>query len=507
MHAYNRTPLTERASGVLLHVTSLPSPWGVGDLGPTARRFATRLGEAGQRYWQVLPLNPTTSSAGESPYYSNSSRAGNTLLISIEDLAADGLLSASEAQPRSIPSQWQADFATARSDKTPLLDLAAERFAEAGDDVEFREFCAAQHDWLNDHALFTALHARHNCCWVDWPEPLKHRAPEALADARESLAPEIEREKRLQYFFHRQWLRLRRHCSEHGVWLFGDIPIYVNYDSVDVWADTRVFKLDEQLHLLAESGVPPDYFSATGQLWRNPVYDWAYLRENGFRWWLNRLATQLQRLDVLRIDHFRGLVQFWEVPAGADNAINGSWQDVPSRAFFDTLRLAFDPLPVVAEDLGTITPDVCAVRDDYGLPGMIVLQFAFGEDNDGNPYLPHNHQENAVAYLGTHDNNTARGWFDNELDEAAHWRLGRYLPDDGDGDVVHQLIDLLLSSPARTAIVCAQDLLGLPGSARMNTPAAPVATGTGNSRRGSSKTSPCPGSASAAPPTTAAETA
>jgi 4-alpha-glucanotransferase len=471
MQTHSRPPLTERGSGILLHLTSLPSLWGVGDLGHTARRFATRLGDAGQRYWQVLPLNPTTPSAGESPYYSNSSRAGNTLLISIEDLVEEGLLTASEGLPSLTPKQWQADFSTARRHKQPLLDLAAERFAAAGDSAEFRQFCAAQHDWLNDHALFTALAQHHHCGWADWPDELKFRDPDALAAARERLADGIECEKRLQYFFHRQWLRLRAHSSRQGVWLFGDIPIYVNYDSVDVWADTAVFKLDADLRPLAESGVPPDYFSATGQLWRNPVYDWDHLKSSGFHWWLGRLATQLQRLDVLRIDHFRGLVQYWEVPAGAENAIHGSWQSVPSREFFDALRLSFDPLPVVAEDLGTITPDVCAVRDEYGLPGMIVLQFAFGEDNDGNPYLPHNHSENAVAYLGTHDNNTARGWFEQELDDAAHWRLGRYVNNPGTSEeAVRALIDLLLSSRARTAIVCAQDLLALPASARMNTP-------------------------------------
>ena len=466
---HGRLPLSERGSGVLLHLTSLPSPWGVGDLGATARRFATRLGEAGQRYWQVLPLNPTTPIAGESPYFSSSSCAGNTLLISVEDLVEDGLLSAAEALPQHTPSQPQADFSSARREKTPLLGRAADRFAAAGDDAAFREFCAAQHDWLTDHALFTALSRRHDCSWADWPQPLKFRDAQALGSARVELAADIEREKRLQYFFHRQWLRLRAHCTEQGVWLFGDIPIYVNLDSVDVWADTAVFKLDSNLRPIAESGVPPDYFSATGQLWRNPVYDWDYLRDSGFHWWLNRLSTQLQRLDVLRIDHFRGLVQFWEVPAGGDNAVGGSWQDVPSREFFDTLRLNFDPLPVVAEDLGTITPDVCAVRDDYGLPGMIVLQFAFGDD-DRNPYLPHNHRENAVAYLGTHDNNTALGWYESELDAAARWRLGHYVHDAQGEEAVRRLIDLLLSSPARTAIVCAQDLLALPASARMNTP-------------------------------------
>ena len=466
----NSLPLGVRAGGVLLHLTSLPSPWGVGDLGDTARRFVSRLGAAGLHYWQVLPLNPTTSFAGESPYYSKSSRAGNTLLISVDDLLEEGLLSAEEALPQRKTTQWHADFASARRCKQPLLDLAADRFVSAGGSAEYRQFCADERRWLLDHALFTALSDHYQAYWADWPEDIKRRKPAALAAAQDSLGAVVEREKVLQYFFSRQWRRLRAHSKANGVWLFGDVPIYVNSDSVDVWAEPGAFKLNEDLRPAAESGVPPDYFSATGQLWRNPVYDWDYLRRTGFNWWLERLRTQLQRLDVLRIDHFRGLAQFWEIPAGSETAIHGSWQDVPSYEFFDALCRRFDPLAVVAEDLGTITSDVIALRDHYAFPGMIVLQFAFGDDYQDNPYKPHNHCENAVAYLGTHDNNTTRGWIEDEIDDAARWRLGPHLQDATGEEAVKRLIELLLSSRAQTAIVSAQDLLALPSPARMNTP-------------------------------------
>jgi len=470
-----QTPLEDRASGVLLHLTSLPSPWGVGDLGEQARALAVRLGAARQRYWQVLPLNPTSAAAGESPYFSPSSRAGNPLLLSLEDLAAEGLLRADELAVAPVPADGRADFARARALKLPLLAKAAQRFAEAGDDDGYRAFCEREADWLDDHALFTALKDRDPRSWCDWPAALRFREPAAMAEARHGLARALATEKRLQYFFQRQWQRLRAACGDAGVWLFGDMPIYVNLDSVDVWARPDIFQLNGELHPVAESGVPPDYFSATGQLWRNPVYAWDRLAAEDFRWWVLRLGTLLRRLDVLRIDHFRGLAQYWRVPAGAETAAAGEWHDVPSYALFDRLREAFHPFPVVAEDLGTITPDVHALREHYGLPGMVVLQFAFNEDNDAHPYLPANHPENSVAYLGTHDNNTARGWLKDELDAASRGRLARFVMlDDDPATAVPALLDLLMASPARTAIACAQDLLALPASARMNTPGLPT---------------------------------
>lgn len=464
------TPLDRRASGVLLHLTCLPSPWGVGDLGPPARDFAARLGAAGQRYWQVLPLNPTSDAAGESPYFSSSSRAGNPLLISLEDLAEEGLLSRQEAAPPADDTEGRADFGRARALKLPRLAAAAARFERGGDDPDYRAFCNQEADWLEDHALFTALKAQDPRAWDQWPDALKFREPAALADARRRLAPAVAAEKRLQYFFQRQWRRLHGHCADAGVGLFGDMPIYVNRDSVDVWARPELFQLDEALNPIAESGVPPDYFSATGQLWRNPLYDWERLAAEDFQWWVDRLGALLRRLDVLRIDHFRGLAQYWRVPAGAETAMDGSWEDVPSYALFDRLCEALQPFPVVAEDLGVITPDVTALRDHYGLPGMVLLHFAFDNDDPGHPYLPENHPENAVAYLGTHDNNTTRGWLEEDLDPAARQRLEARIDGGGSEACVAQLVDLLMASPARTAIVCAQDLLALPAAARMNTP-------------------------------------
>jgi 4-alpha-glucanotransferase len=342
-----QTPLAERAGGVLLHITSLPSPWGVGDIGPRARAFAQRLGDAGLRYWQVLPLNPTTPGADESPYFSNSSRAGNPLLLSIEDLVSDGLLKPAEVTtpPEGAPV---ADFQVARRHKLPLLSLAARRLV-VSDPPEFQAFCRREAAWLDDHALFTALSARHGTRWRDWPEPLKRRERAALQAAADELYAAVDEEKGLQYLFQRQWSALREHCAAHGVALFGDMPIYVNTNSVDVWAAPQVYQLDEQLNPRLESGVPPDYFSSTGQLWRNPVYDWDQLQADGFAWWIARLDTLLARLDLLRIDHFRGLAQYWAVPAGAETAAGGQWLDVPSHALFDALRSAITPLPLVAE--------------------------------------------------------------------------------------------------------------------------------------------------------------
>jgi 4-alpha-glucanotransferase len=464
------TPLEDRACGVLLHPTSLPSRWGIGDLGQAARSFATRLGAAGQRYWQVLPLNPTTAAADDSPYFSNSSRAGNPLLINLEDLAGEGLLDCASLQPPLPAGGTAVDFDLARRCKAPLLRAAAERAQKTrGGDPEFLAFCDREGDWLEDHALFTALRAHHGSDWRHWPEDLKRRRPAALQDARKELAQEVALEKWLQFLFQHQWQRLHRHCRDAGVWLFGDMPIYVNIDSADVWSAPAVFKLDQDLNPIAESGVPPDYFSASGQLWRNPVYDWSQLAATDFDWWRRRLGTLLRRFDVLRIDHFRGLVQFWEVPAGSETAINGHWEDVPSEAFFSAMARSFDPFPVVAEDLGTITPDVHEMRDRFGFPGMIILQFAFSGDPN-NPYLPQHHRENALVYLGTHDNNTTRGWLEEDLDEAARQQL-ETLVTLGDSETsVDALMDLLLSSPARIAIVSAQDLLGVGAGARMNTP-------------------------------------
>ena len=426
----------------------------------------TRLGDAGQRYWQTLPLNPTSN--GDSPYFSSSSRAGNPLLLSLEDLVDDGLLNASELEGHTAPMAGLVDHDSARTTKMPLIERAARRLV-AGAAAELRLFCSDHASWIDDHALFTAIAKHHGERWRSWPTDLKFRESTALAAIADEFATAIETEKAVQYLFHRQWHRLREHCGRCGVHVFGDMPIYVNLDSSDVWSNPDVFQLDDALEPLRESGVPPDYFSETGQLWRNPVFDWAYLEDTGFRWWIERLQTLLERFDVLRIDHFRGLSQYWAVDAGAENAIGGEWLDVPSQALFDALYAAVEPLPLVAEDLGTITPDVIELRDRYGLPGMIVLQFAFSDDHHDNPYKPENHAENAVAYIGTHDNTTCAAWLE-ELDDGERGRLSAHVQVQHGEAGVHAMVDLLFRCRARTAIVCAQDLLALDASARMNVP-------------------------------------
>lgn len=459
----------QRSSGVLLHVSSLPSPWGIGDLGAPARRFVDRLAAGGQQLWQLLPLNPTDAAAGDSPYFSSSSQAGNPLFISVEDLVERGYLDACHLADLSPAPEGVADFFQARSLKEPLLIIAADAVLQE-QSAAYREFCTSAASWLDDHALFSVLKRAQNGCWLDWPNKLKYRDAVILHGARVEHSDEIEREKAIQFLFHKQWQALKRYANERQVALFGDMPIYVNTDSVDMWSAPEVFQLDGELRPRLYSGVPPDYFSATGQLWRNPVYDWTCLEEQNFAWWVRRLHTLLQRFDLLRIDHFRGLAQYWAVDADAEDAINGQWLGVPSRPLFDALKSALAPLPIVAEDLGTITPDVIALRDAYDLPGMVVLQFAFGDDYDDNPHKLINHRENSVAYLGTHDNTTALDWLSSELDDVAWQRLKQYGDCSVDAVGVRHLLDLLLASPARLAVVTAQDLLALDASARMNTP-------------------------------------
>ncbi|MFN2288593.1 MAG: 4-alpha-glucanotransferase, partial [Chromatocurvus sp.] len=387
------------------------------------------------------------------------------------ELVDGGLLSADEVVEPAASDTGSADFERARALKHPLLERAQQRFGERGESPAFREFCHREAYWLDDHALFRAIKSEYPAIWNDWPDDLRDRDPVALAATRVRLASCIAREKRLQFFFFRQWQSLRRHAAAHRVLLFGDTPIYVSFDSVDVWAHPSLFQLDAQRRPLAVAGVPPDYFSATGQLWNNPLYDWDALRASGYRWWRERMAALLRRFDVVRLDHFRGLAQYWAVPACADSAIDGEWRDVPSHDFFDTLIRDLEVFPVVAEDLGTITPDVIALRVHYAFPGMLVLQFAFGEDDPDNPYLPENHPENAIAYLGTHDNDTLLGWLQSEADDAVRTRFCRYIDCSAEDEaLIMRFVALLFASPARVAIVTAQDLLALPGSARMNNP-------------------------------------
>ena len=459
----------ERGSGILLHITSLPSAGGIGDLGPSSFRFADRLAESGQRYWQMLPFNPPNPDNAESPYFSSSAFAGNPLLISLERLVDEGFLDRSDLPSwNDLPPQ-SVDYDAVRDRKMGALERA---FAKFGGSSEYNRFCEQEAGWLDDFALFTALKRKFkNASWSSWPEELKRRDPAALDGARREFAESIARKKFYQFLFFSQWSALRAHCHARGVRLIGDIPIYVSFESADVWANPHLFKLDGDLRPVAVSGVPPDYFSATGQLWNNPVYNWAAVQKEGFAWWVSRMREVLERFDIVRIDHFRGLVQYWEVPAGSPNAITGSWQDVPTDALFAALIGQLPQFPVIAEDLGIITDDVRAAMARFGFPGMRVLQFAFGDSGGRNPHLPHNYDHNAVVYTGTHDNMTLRAWVEHgaTADElrSLYRYCGRELAPEA---MVRELIRMAMASVADVAIIPLADWLHLDNSARMNDP-------------------------------------
>ncbi len=460
-----------RTSGLLMPVFSLPSPYGIGDLGKAAYTFAERLAAADQRFWQILPLNPTNAGAGESPYFSSSAFAGNPLLVDLDALVTDGLLEAADLNaPADLP-RAEVAFDRVRPFKLAALRKAAGRFAAAGCSAEYRTWAVDQAHWLEDYALFSELERQFpGQSWCDWPEAIRDRDPATLSALREEHAAALQETKIFQFFFFSQWQALKQHCNDLGLLVFGDMPIYVSYDSSDVWANPEIFKLGADKKPTMVSGVPPDYFSETGQLWNNPVYNWEALKADNYRWWVERMGGLFAVYDIVRIDHFRGLVQFWEVPAGSENAINGSWQDVPTYEFFDALIKAYPEFPVVAEDLGIITPDVVEVKDHYALPGMLVLQFAFFDDNHDNPYKPENHGELALTYLGTHDNNTTQGWLD-EVDDTAKGRLAGYLG--GKELNTQSFMELALDSKANITVLTVQDLLGLPGRARINDPSTP----------------------------------
>jgi 4-alpha-glucanotransferase len=458
-----------RVSGILLHPTSLPGPPGIGDLGPAAYRFADFLARAGQRRWQVLPLGPT--GYGDSPYSCTSSFAGNPLLISPEALEADGYLAPGDAGAPDLDPR-RVDYAAVHRYKEMLLDRAWDRFERSpppGAADAFAAFCGKEAAWLEDYALFTAAR-RHlgGAPWLAWDEGLRARRPEALAAWRSRLAREMERVRLEQFLFFSQWDALKAHANARGVELIGDLPIFVPLDSADVWAHPGLFELDAQERPTVVAGVPPDYFSATGQLWGNPLYRWEAHADTGFAWWVARVETTLRRVDHLRLDHFRGFAAYWEVAAEARDAIGGRWVKGPGKALFDAIAQDLGyPLPLIAEDLGVITDDVTALRESLGLPGMAVLQFAFDSDAT-NPHLPAHHVPNQVVFTGTHDNDTAVGWFAGLTPEVR----ARVLAHTGtDGSAIHRdLMDLALGSVAHTAILPLQDALGLGSEARMNHP-------------------------------------
>ncbi len=460
-----------RSSGILLHPTSFPGRFGIGDLGPAARQFIDFLGLSSQQFWQVLPLGPTGH--GNSPYMCYSAMAGNPLLISLEVLCDEGLLDKEELNHFPQFSLDQVEFDAVIAAKTPLLLKAANRFKEQADREKleaFELFCAGHTYWLNDFALFMALKAANeNASWNQWDPAIAQRQPEALEHWRIELAHEVYQQKFLQYEFFRQWSDLKQYANEQGIQIIGDIPIYVAHDSADVWSFPELFHLDPETGEPAlMAGVPPDYFSETGQLWGNPIYRWDRLEENGFEWWLERFKALLESVDLVRIDHFRAFCAYWAVPQGEENAINGEWLQTPGEAFFNVLRDKLGKLPILAEDLGVITPDVEALRDQFEFPGMKVLQFAFGGGSD-NPFLPFNYERNYVVYTGTHDNDTTQGWFQKLPDYERH-NLIQYLGCTTQDGIHWDLIRLALSSVANQAIIPLQDLCGLGSEARMNFP-------------------------------------
>jgi 4-alpha-glucanotransferase len=462
---------SNRSAGILLHPTSLPGPYGIGDLGEEAYRWVDRLVNAGQTWWQILPLGPT--GYGDSPYQAFSAFAGNIYLLSPDFLVRDGLLQFSDLDGQYFPAEY-VDYGAVIPFKLGLLARAWEQFlggAAHGLREPFEEFCEHEAAWLDDFALFMALKAAQGgSSWQTWDPDLVLRRPEALARARRELDDLVGMHKFGQLLFFRQWLALKGHANARGLRLIGDVPIFVSGDSADVWANPELFLLDEERRPRVVAGVPPDYFSATGQLWGNPLYDWEQARREDYAWWVARLRATLRQVDLIRLDHFRGFESYWEVPAGSPNAIQGRWVKGPGLDLFFALREQLGGLPLIAEDLGLITPEVEALRDDLHLPGMRILQFAFGGAPEDR-FLPHNYDRNSVVYTGTHDNDTTHGWYATISDGERHF-VRRYLGRDG-GDIAWDLIRLAWSSVADWALAPLQDVLNLGTEARMNFPGKP----------------------------------
>jgi len=462
--------MLRRKSGILLHPTSLPGPYGIGDLGKWAHRFVEFLAGSGQRLWQILPLGPP--GYGNSPYQCYSSVAGSPLLVSPELLADEGWIDREELNHAPAFPEERVDFDAVISFRWSLLRKAAREFferASAGQRGEFDAFCGRNGIWLDKFAEFAALkEANGGVAWTDW----KERAdPDPL---------EVQAQKFVQHQFHRQWGSLKNRCHETGIQIIGDVPIFVAHDSADVWANPELFDLDEAGLPRTIAGVPPDYFSATGQCWGNPLYRWSVHEQTGFRWWIERIRSTLEQVDIARIDHFRGFEKYYEIPGGAQTAVVGRWLDGPGDQFFEALQQTFDKLPFIAEDLGMITPEVIALRDRWGFPGMRVLQFAFGHDSPYDPFKPYNFVPDCVVYTGTHDNDTTVGWFHSagtgaatrsaEHERAEREAVLRYMNSDG-REIHWDFIRTALSSVSETAIFPMQDALGLGSEARMNLPA------------------------------------
>jgi malto-oligosyltrehalose synthase/4-alpha-glucanotransferase len=466
-----------RSTGILMHISSLPSPFGIGDMGPAAKQFADMLHQCNQCYWQLLPLGPVGAQGGYSPYSSSSSMAGNILLISPELLVEDGLLKQDDLDKHYLPVSDKVNYKAAGKVRTVLLKKAWSNFKQ--DDSAFLkdryiEFCEKEVSWLSDYALYAVLKQHHKDePWYLWPDALKQRNKEALREFCINNQDAIEKEKWLQFIFQKQWQQLKTYCNNLGIRLFGDLPFYVSYDSVDIWTNPEIFSLDEQGNMQYIAGVPPDYFNAEGQLWGMPVFNWDKLKSQNYNWWVQRITKNLELFDLLRLDHFRAFAAYWAVPATEKTARNGSWIKGPGSDFFKALKNELGELPFVAEDLGDIDDSVYELRDEFDLPGMRVLQFAFNDQLALSPHIPHNYIKHCVVYTGTHDNNTIKGWYRNETEKSVRKNIKRYVGSSIKEKHIHEtFIRMVMSSVAQTAIIPLQDLLGLDETARMNVPAA-----------------------------------
>jgi len=465
--------MNQRASGILLHITSLPSQLGIGDLGASALEFIDLLSQASQKYWQILPLNPTELAYGNSPYSCPSAFAGNPLLINLDLMEEDGYLSGSDlADKPEFPKNY-VNFKKAASYKIALFKTAFE-YNKKGiiEDKDFNKFCIDNEYWLEDYCLYSSIKDKLTSdTWRDFPLDLRDRKRKSLMEWGDKEQHFILYNKFIQYIFFKQWASLKKYANDSGIRIIGDLPYYINYDSSDVWANQETFKLDEEKNPEFIAGVPPDYFSETGQLWGNPVYNWDKLKQSGYSWWMSRIGHNLSMFDKLRLDHFRAFVSYWEVNAGEETALNGKWVSLDSEDFLDALFAQFDKSKFIAEDLGLITDDVKRIIERYDLPGMKILLFAFGDDYPYGDYLPSNIGNNCIIYTGTHDNNTIKGWWQEEASDIEKKRVREYLGREIDEDKINwEFIELAFDSRADTAIIPMQDILDLGASSRMNTP-------------------------------------